>query len=44
MMWGLVNALQIIGHVPVFTVAFPVFAENFYSMLMTMASFNLFPI
>ena len=37
----MINALQIIVHIPVFSVTFPDFAGTFFNMLMTLASFNV---
>lgn len=39
----MINALQLIDHLPLFTIAFPPNAAVFYSILIQISSFDLFP-
>jgi hypothetical protein len=43
LLWGLVNALQLIVALPLFAVNFPANAQLFFSFLQNIASFNVFP-
>jgi len=43
LLWGLVNALQLIVCIPLFNINFPGNAQIFFSMLINIAQFNVFP-
>jgi len=43
-LWGMLNTLQLIVHLPLFSIVFPSNAVTFYSYIIGIASFNIFPI
>lgn len=43
MLWGLINSLQIIAHMPLLVIKFPINANVFYQMLLTLATFDILP-
>ena len=43
MLWGLVNVLQLIIHMPLVNVNFPINAQFFYGILIQIATFDLIP-
>lgn len=43
MLWGMINVMQIIVHMPLLNVSFPPNALFFYSLIIDISSFNLIP-
>jgi hypothetical protein len=43
MLWGLINSLQIIAHFPLLVIRYPMNAEVFYQMMLTLATFAIIP-
>mmetsp|Transcript_42755 Transcript_42755/g.41107 ORF Transcript_42755/g.41107 Transcript_42755/m.41107 type:complete len:105 (-) Transcript_42755:753-1067(-) len=42
-LWGMINALQIIVNIPLFTISFPANAKMFYSFIVGIATFDVIP-
>lgn len=42
-LWGMINTLQLIVHVPLFTLWFPANAAYMYSFIITISNFNIIP-
>ena len=42
-LWGMINVMQIIVHMPLLNVQFPENAMFFYSLIIDISSFNLIP-
>mmetsp|Transcript_39890 Transcript_39890/g.29426 ORF Transcript_39890/g.29426 Transcript_39890/m.29426 type:complete len:103 (+) Transcript_39890:99-407(+) len=43
LLWGMINALQIIVNIPLFTISFPANAKMFYSFIVSIATFDIIP-
>jgi hypothetical protein len=43
MLWGMINVIQIIVHMPLLNVNFPENTMYFYSLIIDISSFNLIP-
>jgi len=43
MLWGMINVMQIIAHMPLLNVQFPENTMFFYSLIIDISSFNLLP-
>lgn len=43
MLWGMINVMQIIVHMPLLNVSFPQNTSFFYSLIIDISSFNLIP-
>lgn len=43
MIWGLINVMQLIVHLPLMNVQFPQNAVLYYSFLVSVSSFDLIP-
>jgi hypothetical protein len=43
LLWGMINALQIIAHLPLLMVMMPANASNFYTFIINIANFNIVP-
>jgi len=43
MFWGMLNTLQLILHIPLFSIAFPSHVAMMFSQLIQMANFEIFP-
>lgn len=43
MLWGMINSLQLIVHLPMFSLQFPANAEVLFSKLIDVCSLNLLP-
>jgi hypothetical protein len=43
MLWGMINVMQIIVHMPLLNVQLPENAMLFYSLIIDISSFNLIP-
>jgi hypothetical protein len=43
LLWGMINGLQIIGHLPMFNVLMPANAEAFFSALLNLSDFKVIP-
>lgn len=43
MLWGMINVMQIIVHMPLLNVQFPTNTSFFYSLIIDISSFNLIP-
>ena len=43
LLWGLINSLQIVAHFQLLVIRFPMNAEVFYKMMLTLATFALIP-
>ena len=41
--WAMINSLQIMTHVPLFNVSFPANAAYFYSKVLAVSVFHIFP-
>ncbi len=42
-LWGMINVLQIIVHMPLFTIAFPTSSKMFFSILISVSQFDVLP-
>lgn len=43
LLWGMINGLQIIGHLPMFNVFMPANAEAFFGALLNLSDFKVIP-
>ena len=43
MLWGMINVMQLIVHMPLFSVSFPSNAVLFYSFIIEISSFDILP-
>jgi hypothetical protein len=43
MLWGMINVMQIIVHMPMLNIAFPQNAILFYSFIIDISSFDIIP-
>jgi len=43
LLWGMINALQIISHLPYFNIMMPANAQDFYNFLNDISNFNIIP-
>ena len=43
LLWGMINALQIIGHLPFFNVFMPASAEMFFDIVQELMEFDIIP-
>jgi hypothetical protein len=41
MLWGLINCLQLITHIPLFSVIYPANAKYFYKLILSTSQFDL---
>ena len=44
MLWGLLNAIQIITHLPLYTIMFPGNAELLFKLIIYIAQFDIIPV
>ena len=44
LLWGMINALQLIVHLPLFQIAFPYNAQFFFSTLIDLTKFQIVPV
>ena len=44
MLWGMINALQLIVHLPMFSVVFPANAQFVFSLIIGLTKFNIIPV
>ena len=42
-LWGMINVLQIISHFPLCQITFPLNAQLFYQMIISISQFNIIP-
>ncbi len=42
-LWGMINVLQIIVHMPLINLAFPLAGLNLYSFIVSFSQFNILP-